>query len=95
MKPNWASGTTWAPFLPGLASKTQIGQKSAKNEPPNGGFGELFWPYVRHVGAHMENQVAKKSFQKASKVGYAHILKPAKNLEFLSFFEGLGFQVEL
>ena len=95
MQPKWLSGTSWAPFLPCLSSKTEIKQKSAKNDPPNGRFGELFWPYVRYVGVHMEDQMTKKRVQKASMVGSAHILKLANTFEFLSFFEGLGSQVEL
>ena len=39
--------------------------------------------------------MTKKRVQKASMVGSAHILKPAKTLEFLFFFEGLDPQVEL
>ena len=39
--------------------------------------------------------MTKKKVQKASMVGSAHILKLAKTFEFLSFFEGLGSQVEL
>ena len=70
-------------------------QKSEKNDPPNGRFGELFWPYVRHVGAHMEDQVAKKSIQKAFKTSFAHILKTSKSFELLKVFGGPGCQVEL
>ena len=39
--------------------------------------------------------MTKKRVQKASMVGSAHILKLANTFEFLSFFEGLGSQMEL
>ena len=82
-------------FCPVYHPRQKSSKKSAKNDPPNGRFGELFWPYVRYVGVHMEDQMTKKRVQKASMVGSAHILKPAKTLEFLFFFEGLDPQVEL
>ena len=82
-------------FCPVYHPRQKSSKKSAKNDPQNGRFGELFWPYVRYVGVHMETQAAKKSVQKASKASSAHISKPLKTLEFLSFFEGLGSQVEL
>ena len=43
----------------------------------------------------MEDQVAKKSIQKAFKTSFAHILKTSKSLEFLMVFGGPGCQVEL
>ena len=56
---------------------------------------DLFRPYVRQVGAHMEDQVAKKSIQKAFKTSFAHILKTSKSLDFLVVFGGPGCPVEL
>ena len=47
-------------------------------------------PQMAALGSSFGNRV-----QKASMVGSAHILKLAKTFEFLSFFEGLGSQVEL
>ena len=70
-------------------------KKGAKKDFQHGGFLELFWPYVRQVGAHMEDQVAKKSIQKAFKTSFAHILKTSKSIEFLMVFGGPSCQVEL
>ena len=43
----------------------------------------------------MEDQVAKKSIQKAFKTSFAHILKTSKSIEFLIVFGGPGCPVEL
>ena len=43
----------------------------------------------------MQDQVAKKSIQKAFKTSFAHILKTSKSLECLMVFGGPGCQVEL
>ena len=40
----------------------------------------------------MQDQVAKKSIQKAFKTSFAHILKTLKSLEFLLVFGGSGTQ---
>ena len=43
----------------------------------------------------MEDQVDKKSIQKAFKTSFAHILKTLKSIEFLMVFGGPGCPVEL
>ena len=43
----------------------------------------------------MEDQVAKKSIQKAFKTSFAYTLKTSKSFEFLMVFGGPGCQVEL
>ena len=60
---NEATMSFWGPL--GVLSALSSIQQYEK-EPPNRGFWELFWFYVRHVGAHMEDQVAKKSVQETS-----------------------------
>ena len=43
----------------------------------------------------MQDQVAKKSIQKAFKTSFAHILKTSKSFKFLMVLVGPGCQVEL